>query len=227
MKDLKNFATNPFISLNVSFERKKKFGESHLANLAVQNTHQLYDVAISNTITVQTALFGNITDVGLTKALQKTQTLSVNAIMKAFSARNTRLNKHLEANDVHKTPLYSSFFPIGVTEFTRDLNKGNVEQLMEHMVSIIGKNTAVAGGASVLLEYQTFENQYKATRGMQLTKIGELSQNIDERKASEAAWADQLFKNLLLIVLNNTTNPDIVNSFFDQSIVMRSDKNAK
>jgi len=219
MRDLKTYASNPFLLLRVSLEKKKKFGESHLAFLAVQNTNQVYDVAISKTVTVQTALFGDITDVNITKALQQTQTQSVDAIIKAFTARNTRLNKHLEADDVHKTPLYASFFPQGVMPFTEGVNKGNVEQLMKQMVQIITDNTAVAGGGSVLAEYQAFETQYKATRGMQLTKIGEVSQNIDERDASEKAWADQLFDNLLFIARNNKNNPEIIDSFFDQSIV--------
>ena len=220
MRNLKNYVTNPFLSLTESLEKKKKFGESHIANLAVQNTEQLYDVAISQTIVVQTALFGNITNVELTKALQKSQTQSVDAILSAFVARNIRLKKYLESNNVHKTPMFASFFPQGVSELTRDVNKGNVEQLMERMVKVISANTEVAGGAAVLTEYQGFETQYKATRGMQLTKIGEVSHNIDERKASEAAWAEQLFKNLLFIALNNTKNPAIIDSFFDQSILM-------
>ena len=218
MRNLKSYASNPFVLPKVSLDRKKKFGESHLANLVVQNTHQLYDEAIVNTIKVQQALFGNITNVSLNLALQQSQTQSVNAIMRAFKARNTRLNKHFEANDVHKTPLFATFFPIGVTEFTREVNKGNVEQLMKQMVKVISKNIDVAGGAAVLAEYHAFETQYKTTRGMQLTKIGEVSQSTYNRNASEAAWADQLFKNLLLISFNNTNNPAIIDSFFHHSI---------
>jgi len=45
----------------------------------------------------------------------------------------------------------------------------------------------VAGGAAVLIEYKAFETQYKITLGMQLAKIGKISQNIDERNASETA----------------------------------------
>ncbi|MBJ7427410.1 MAG: hypothetical protein JHD28_00395, partial [Bacteroidia bacterium] len=220
MKDLKTYASNPFSTLDrIGLEKKKKFGESHLANLAVQNTAQQYDAIIGKTIVVQQNLFGNITDVELAKALQKSQTQSVDAIIEAFSARNTRLNKLLEANDVHKTPLYATFFPQGVTEFTSQVNKGNVEQLMDRMVKVIKANTEVAGGPSVLAEYQAFENNYKTTREMQLTKLGEVSQGIDERNASETAWADQLFDNLLIIAQNNKNNPEIIDSFFDQSIV--------
>ena len=220
MRDLKMYASNPFSTLErIGLEKKKKFGESHLANLAVQNNANQYDDIIGKTIVVQQNLFGNITDVELTKALQKTQTQSVDAIIDAFSARNTRLNKLLEANDVHKTPLYATFFPQGVTEFTSQVNKGNVEQLMDRMVEVITANTAVAGGAAVLAEYKAFETQYKTTRGMQLTKLGEVSQGIEERNASEAAWAEQLFDNLLLIARNNKSNPEIIDAFFDQSIV--------
>jgi hypothetical protein len=219
MRDLKIYATNPFVNLGVSLERKKKFGESHLAALAVQNTKSQYDSLIAKTIVVQQNLFGSIADVELTKALQKTQTQSVDEIIEAFEARNTRLNKFLESNDVHKTPLYASFFPQGVTEFTKGVNKGNVEQLMQRMVAVIKANTETAGGKGVLAEYEAFEAQYKTTREMQLTKLGEVSQGIDERKANETAWANQLFENLLLIAQNNQNNPNVIDSFFDQSIV--------
>jgi hypothetical protein len=72
-------------------------------------------------------LFGDIIDVEITKALQKTQIQKVDAIINTFSARNTRLNKFLEANDVHKTPMYVSFFLEGIMEFTVGITKGNIE----------------------------------------------------------------------------------------------------
>ncbi|MGB4774155.1 MAG: DUF2012 domain-containing protein, partial [Daejeonella sp.] len=94
------------------------------------------------------------------------------------------------------------------------------EQLMKRMIDVIKLNTAVAGGAAVLTEYENFKTQYAATRGMQLTKIGEVSAGITSRQAAEKAWAKQLFDNLLLIIRENKDQPaQIINNFFDQSIL--------
>jgi hypothetical protein len=41
---------------------------------------------------------------------------------------------------------------------------------MNRIIQVISNNTAVAGGAAVLIEYKAFETQYKITLGMQLAK---------------------------------------------------------
>lgn len=225
MRNLETFLENPFSDPRISLEKKKKFGESHLVNLAVQNTANVYDKAIIDTAAVQTALFGDITDVEVTRALQKTQTESVDHVIEGFKKRNSRLNNYLIYNETNKKPVYQSFFPEGVTEFTEKVNKGNVEQLMERMIEVITENTDVAGGSAVLAEYQAFKTQYATARNLQLTKIGEVSAGITSREAAEAAWDDQLFSNLLLIARENRGKPDRINDFFDQSIIRTVDGN--
>ncbi|MGB4774202.1 MAG: carboxypeptidase-like regulatory domain-containing protein [Daejeonella sp.] len=225
MKKLETFLENPFTGQRISLDNKKKFGESHLANLAANNSGNVYDQAISDTTTVQINLFGDITNVALNKALQKSQTQSVDGLIEKFSKRNTRLNNYLISTEVNQQPVYQSFFPQGVMEFTSKVTKGNVEQLMKRMVDVITLNTAAAGGEDVLAEYETFRTQYAATRGMQLTKIGEVSSGISSREAAEEAWDNQLFDNLLLIARENKGKPELVNNFFDQSII-RSNTNS-
>ncbi|MGB4775127.1 MAG: hypothetical protein WBP45_08145, partial [Daejeonella sp.] len=127
MKQLESFMANPFRNLKIGLDRKKKFGESHLANLAVNNTNNVYDQAITDTTAVQIVLFGDINNVELNKALQKTQTRSVNLIIERFTKRNTRLNNFLIYKEVDKQALYHTFFPQGVMEFTVKVNKGNAE----------------------------------------------------------------------------------------------------
>ncbi len=219
MKQLESFLQNPFSDPKISLDKKKKFGESHLVNLTVQNTANIYDQTIVDTAAVQTALFGDITNVEVTKALQKAQTESVDHLMEAFKKRNTRLNNFLISTEVDKQPVYQTFFPQGVTEFTRDVNKGNVEQLMTRLVEVITLQPAVAGGATVLAEYEAFRIQYALVRNLQLTKISQVSAGITNRENAEAAWDNQLFDNLLLIARENKGQPDLINNFFDQSIV--------
>lgn len=226
MKNLESFFENPFSNSKISLEKKKKFGESHLMRLAVQNTDNMYDDILVVTTAVQTALFGEITDVELNKALQKTQTETVDNLIDRFKKRNSRLNNYLMANEVNKQPVYQSFFPQSIAEFTNKVTKGNVEQLMKRIVEVISANTAVAGGAAVLTEYQAFLTQYKSARNLQLTKIGEVSGGITDRETAEAAWDDQLFHNLLMIARENRNKPDRVNDFFDQSIIRSGSKDA-
>ncbi len=219
MKQLETFLENPFDIQRISLDKKKKFGESHLVNLTVQNTGNIYDQAIADTTVVQVNLFGDITNVEVNKALQKAQTESVDHLIESFKKRNTRFNNFLISTEVDKKPVYQSFFPQGVTEFTRDVNKGNVEQLMKRMVDVITLQIVIAGGPDVLAEYEEFRAQYVVARNLQLTKISQVSNGITNRETAEAAWNDQLFDNLLLIARENKGQPSHINNFFDQSII--------
>lgn len=219
MKDLTTFFSNPFADTKIPLGNKKKFGEDTLKRIATQNTANQFDLLLADTLTAQTNLFGAITSVETNSAIQKARTLSVDNLIASFTARNTRLNKYLEANDTNKLPVYFEFFPQGVTAFTREITKGNVQQRMQEMVTAITANTAVAGGAAVLTEYQAFLTGYSTARGDQLTKISDVSSGRTDRENKEAVWDDQMFENLLTFANLNRGNPGALILFMNQSIL--------
>ena len=220
MKDLQSFFENPFSDVRISLNRKKKFGEDHIQRISVQNTTGQFDQMLEDTVAVQSALFGSMTSVDSNTAIREARTQTVDAVMDAFKARNTRLNSYFIATEVKGKPVYKEFFPQGVQAFTRDINKENIEQRMEEMVTAINANTAVAGGAPVLTEYQQLLANYKTARSSQLNKAAEVDSGGDkDLDKKEAAWNDQVFNNLLTVANLYRDQPDSLSLFMDQSIL--------
>jgi hypothetical protein len=205
---------------NISLDDKKKFTEDHVAKLIVQNATGQYAQMLSDTTTAYADFYGDMADRDIKAAVQKSLTQSTDAIIADFSNRNTRLNLFLLSQPNMKgSVVYTSFFPQGVMPFTEGLTKGNVEQRMDQLIAAINLNTAVAGGAAVLTEYQTFKTSYQSARSAQLGKIGEVISVIDDRDAAELVLDTQLFFNLHTICINIMSTPERLDNFFNETII--------
>ncbi len=221
MMNLINFFENLFLNLTVSFENKRKGSEAHLGKLAAQNTHHQYDQMVLDTTAVHAALFGEVLDIETKFGLQKTQTQITDNIILKFTKRCSRLNAYFISTELINTPLYSTFFPQGIMEYTDHTNKGNVEAHMGVLVSAITNHTAEAGGIAVLNEFKAFQTDYEAARVLQNQKIGETKGARIDRKDAEVAWANQLFANLLDLAKEFMNQPDKMSAFFSQEFFQR------
>lgn len=219
MKDLKTYFINPFTDERHSLNRKKKFGEDHIKRITVQNTGGELTEMLNSTIAVQTNFFGAITSVSVNASIREARTEAVDQVIEAFKTRNTRLNNYLLANGTDKQAIYQEFFPQGITAFTREVNKGNVAQLMDQLVKAITRNPAIAGGTTVLSEYTNFLNNYNTARGEQLTKMGEVSGTRGSRNSVEDDWDDQMFNNLLTLANLHRQHPETLGWFMNQTIL--------
>ncbi len=219
MKDLASYFSDPFSALRVGLDHKKAYGDDSIQRITVQNTGGLFDKLIADTTTVQNNLFGGMTDLSTDRAVRKARTKSTDTVIADFKARNSKLNAYFIANNTDKENVYSEFFPQGVQAFTRDVNKENVEQRMKTLVDAIENNTEVAGGATVLQEYQDFQTSYKKARTEQLNKTGEISSGEDDLDVAEAAWDDQMFSNLLTFAQMNRNQPENIKLYMDASLL--------
>lgn len=219
MKNLESVLINPFTGKELSLDNKKKFGEDHIKRIGTQNTANQFDTMLNDTILVQTNLFGAITSVATNSAIQQSRTQSVDNLITGFTARNSRLNNYLIATGIKGQPLYQEFFPLGVQQFTADVTKGNVEQLMAEMVTAVTNHTTEAGGSATLTEYTNFKSSYVTARGQQLDKISAVSSGRITRQQAEDAWDDQLFHNLLIIADLHRGHPEMLSLFMNQSIL--------
>ncbi len=219
MRDLTTYFSNPFSDPKIALDRKKAFGEDTIQRIIVPNTnHQFVDL-LAKTTAVQDNLFGGITDLATDRAVRKARTQSTDTIIADFKARNSRLNAYLIANNTDKENVYQEFFPQGVQAFTRDVNKENVEQRMKTLITAITNNTDAAGGATVLLQYQAFADDYKQARTEQLNKTGEISSGEEGLDATEAAWDDRMFSNLLTFAQLNRNQPGNLKMYMDQLLL--------
>lgn len=219
MKNLVSFFRNPFILVGVSFERKKRFSDDHIGRLTANNTEGAYTTMITDTLAVHQEFFGQYTNVNIKDALKQQQTKLVDALIARFTARVSRLNNLLIANEVDKTELYEVFFPFGVTQFTQGTNKGNAEDHMQRIYSAVNDNAGVAGGAAAVAEFDGFRTQWNTLRSLQLQLIGETETGRTVRETAEYEWADQIFDNLLTIANQHRNQPNVMDDFFNQSIL--------
>ena len=219
MRDLASYFENALSDEKLSIDSKKKFGEDALQRVATQNVGGILDPELNAMETAQTALFGTITNVAVNKAVSESRTKTVDGVVEKFTKRNTKLNQFLELNDVDKQDVYQEFFPQGVQEFTRNVTKENVEQKMAFLVKAITDNTAVAGGAAVLAEYQVIQTDYAKARAAQLGKFSQTAAGRDQRLTAEQAWDDAMFACLLTAAKLHRNQPQKLSLFFNQSIL--------
>ncbi len=221
MMNLINFFVNIFLNIKVSFENKRKGGEAHLGKLVAQNTNHQYDQMILDTTAVHAAFFGEVLDIATKIGLQKTETAIVDKIILNFTKRCTRLNAYFISTELIKEPLYNTFFPQGIMEYTVNTNKGNVEVHIGVLVAAITAHTTEAGGVTVLHDFQAFQTDYHAARVLQNQKIGEVKGARIDRGAAEIAWANQLYANLLDLSKEFMNQPQMMSAFFTQEYFQR------
>jgi len=225
MRDLTIYFVNPFSDPKIPPGNKKKFGEDTIRRIGTQNNGNVFDQLLNDTVDVHTTLFGGITSVSTNQAIQEARTKSVDNLIILFKNRNSRLNNFFIGNGTDKQPVYQEFFPQGVRPFTDGVNKGNVEQRMAQIKDVIDENTEVAGGTTVLAEYETFLENYNTARGSQLSKISEVSSGRTDRNIAEDAWNDQMFENLLSFANLSRGKPQNIILYMNQSI-LRAPKSA-
>jgi hypothetical protein len=219
MKNLTSFFRNPFILVGVSFERRQRFSDDHIGRLTANNGGGAYTTMLTAMLAAHQAFFGQYTNVRIKDALKQQQTQLVDALIAVFMARVSRLNNLLIANEVNKTPVYQVFFPFGVTEFSRDTNKSNAESHMQRMYDAVNTHASIAGGAPAVAEFDQFRTDWADLRNLQLQLIGETESGRTVRESAEYEWADQVFNNLLTIANQFRNQPDMMDDFFNQSIL--------
>lgn len=224
MIDLSKFLINPFLDERFSFGDKQRFSEEHIGRLTAQNTSGQYNTLLSDTLTAHSDYFGDFTNVKIKEAVQQSLTQVVDKILEDFMTRTSRLNNFLIATEVNKNAIYQEFFPLGVTEFTKDTNKTNADSHIARLVAAITAHTTEAGGTSVLAEYIAFQDNYAKARTNQLIKKGDTEGNRTTRDEKGTRWADVLFSNLLVIANQFRNKPEKLSDFFDQSILRPQSK---
>lgn len=220
MQNLQSFFRNPFSDRDISRNKKQKFGEDCIVRMSENNPGGQFSQLITDSIAVQQALFGDITNIATLTAIREGRTQVVDGVIADFSHRNTLLNKFLGATEVDKTPVYQEIFPQGVQPFTNQLTKENVELRIKEMITAVTNNLAVCGGQPTLDSYTTIQQNYLKARGEQLSRKAQIAAGLVDADAKEAAWDDQMFENLLTFALLNRGNPDALKQYMDQSILV-------
>lgn len=223
MTDLNRWFANPFGVTRISYEKLRLFAADVISRLTNNNGSGLFTAILAQLVAAYQAYFGDITDVDLAKAIQKSFTASKDNLFKTFQETVSRQEGLVRSKFGKDDPRYQEFFPLGLTEFTK-ATLANVETLMTRMVNR-GQAYVADLGTDFVNEFTNILTNYQAARTAQLSKKSTTADQRTERHQTRANIETELFRAMFVVGQNFPGNVDRCLDFFDQSII-RPDKNS-
>jgi len=216
MKSLISLAKNPFLTIKVARPRVQKFVYDHIQRL--KNANNPHYAAIILAITaLWESLFGNIETYDVSLNEQVSFTKQFRKIMHDCIASASELEPFVLVHYKKGTTEYEEFYPHGLTEYHK-MNETNALVLMDRLIEKTHKY-----GSDVGLQWEPIFQNYHDTFDLafagQRGKMGAVDQTVDMYNAEFTPLCIQLYKNALTILLENTTHPENLLSFFDETIV--------
>lgn len=223
MINLNRWFANPFDGPRISFEKLRLFAADVISRLTNNNGSGLFTAILAQLVAAYQAYFGDITDVDLAKAIQKSFTASKDNLFKTFQDAVSRQEGLVRSKFGKDDPRYQEFFPLGLTEFKK-ATLANVETLMTRMVNR-GQYYVADLGTDFVNEFSNILTNYQAARTAQLSKKSTTADQRTERHQTRANIETELFRAMFVVGQNFPGNVDRCLDFFDQSII-RPDKNS-
>ena len=216
MNKLASFTRNPFVTITTSRDSIQQFAYDHIQRIKAANNPNYADI-ISDTEAAWDKLFGNLQSYDTHRNLRQSLTIQVNQLIKQFIGKAIELEPLVVVKFKKDSGTYQEFYPHHRQEFYK-LNQDNVLVLMERMVAVCHKyNTEL--GPTWESDFKTIRDQFKDTFATQKETKGNVTETIPDFEVKITKLYDQLYKNLLVILAENNTQPEVMLSFYDQSIV--------
>lgn len=223
MKNLRNWFANPFADPKISYEKLKLFAADVIARLTNNNGSGLFTAVLAQLVAAYQSYFGDITDLDLAAAIQKSFTSSKDNLFKTFKGAVSRQEGLVRSVFGKDSGEYLEFFPLGLTQYS-SATLANVETLMVRMADR-GQAYSAELGTAFGTEFQNILNNYQAARSAQLGRKSLTSDERTQRHSTRAELETQLFSAMFAVGLNFPGNVDRCMDFFDQTII-RSSSNA-
>ena len=219
MQNLTTFFRNHFDTKEISDDKLKKFTEDHIQKMISNNTTAEYDTLITDTSTAYTTYYGAISDEGARYALQQALTAQMNNTVEAFKKAVSQKEGIIRGTFGKDNPTYQQFFPFGVGEYSH-ANLADIERLMDQFLLAINDHIAELSIA-FQTEFQGYKSAYMSARESQLLKKAEVTDLKSASSIKRDVVEVQLMKNLLTIAAKFVGQEEMLNDFFDQSIIRR------
>lgn len=217
MKDLRNWFANPFADRNVSYEKLKLFAADVIARLTNNNGSGLFTAVLAQLVAAYQSYFGDITDVDLAAAIQKSFTASKDNLFSTFKEAVSRQEGLVRSKFGKDSGTYLEFFPLGLSQYSQ-ATMANVETLMTRMADR-GQAYVADLGNDFANEFQSILTNYQAARSAQLGRKSLTSDERTQRHGTRAELEKQLFSAMFTVGLNFPGNVDRCMDFFDQTII--------
>lgn len=214
---LERMINNPFADIRVGIERREKFVHFHILSMKGNNPGGVLDNCITETLPLHLSLTQNLSLRKYVAGSGKGSTLTVNLIIKEFIDIARDLESMCKIKYKKKSPIYLEAFPLGFKEY-QTLSQSNFMPLLERLLQFSDHFNADVG-----IEYKNKISDIKTRFDVKLVIREDIKQDArGARPDFEIIWnkiVNQLYKNTLCILLANLDKPDILLSYFDQSIV--------
>jgi hypothetical protein len=216
MKQLEFYAENPFFTIDTSKDSIQKVGFDHHQRLIAAANPNLAAIIVETKNCWQ-SIFGNLQTYDSDKNEQQSFTIQVNAKMQEFVDKSVNFEGFVIFKLTKNSGPYQEFYPYGLNEF-HQADQKNIVLLMERMVSKCHKYASDLG-TDPETEFQTLLNDFNIIFASQKVKKGDVSLGIADFKAKSKNLFVQMFRNLGILIAEYPDKPEVILSFFDQTIV--------
>lgn len=217
MLDLRTLFKNHFDTVRVSDDALRKFAQDHVARLKANNQNGGYARMLADTERVYKSYCEAIDTEDANFATQQGSTMNVDKLMDEFKKSVSRYEGAVRAEFGVGSNEYQQFFPNGMTEYNQ-ATKANIEMLMARLDAMFSKH-ASNFSPNVVNMFAKYAQDYNTARNEQLVKFGNTGMYKQQTAQVRAKLEHILAQNLLLIAAEHIGQPQMLNVFFDQSIV--------
>jgi len=216
MNKLSPFAENPFPSIKVSKARIQKFLYNHIQRMmAVANPH--FAAIIASTLALWTTIFGDLADYDQNLLKQVGFTKKADKAMADFIAKVVGIESMVAYKLVKHSSDYIQIFPHGTSEY-HNATKANILVLMKRVIDA-SHTFATQLGLTLEAEFIAIRNEYTSQTDDQIQEMELVDDLSPEFAAQKTAIFNQLYVNMITILLEYITMPRKMLTFFDETIV--------
>jgi len=220
MIQIKRIFTNHFDSPFISDNRLKAFSEDHINKLSgwlQEHADAELSTMLTELVGKHNEYFGAITNEIAKFNYQQSQTISVDEAWEKV----LDFIRYAEGVVIFKwgqnSGVYQEFFPQGITEYTR-ATKLTKETVLTQFLNAANNHTADLP-PNFTADFATFKNDWKTKFTAQQQQIGLVKDANSQTATVRQPVEEQLAKHVLVLALKNIGKPEMVNDFFNESLL--------
>lgn len=222
MTNLINYFRTLFLAAYIAEANFIRFIDDHLHRMTNNNPGGRYTPLITALTAVLTPLKAAIDERNLNQSLQESGTMSVDQLIAEFRALVSRKEGVIADIWDKNNPVYQEFFPRGLAEYHQAV-KGNILSLMTRLIAAINNHRNELP-ADFGVPFNTLKTNFESSRSSQLDRIADTDGNRVNVVQKREAVAKQATKNVLTLAGDFLDQPEMVNVYFDQSIILRPER---
>jgi hypothetical protein len=216
MRKLESYSEYPFEGVEVGRSLFALFVKTFLERL-IAAANPVYAAIIAEIQAAFNIMFGEISKHHQDFTQQLSETKAVKLIRKDFGAKIDDLEDAVRFKFKKKSKVYEEIFPHGVTEYKR----ASLEDMLIYIeqAEILADKYKDALGTELRDAFTDLKAKFEAERDLQLETIGIVKSIIPTYEQKKENMIQLLYKAMLVILLENYTNPKVMLTFFNQQLI--------